>query len=281
MANAVAGGSSPGLSLIFATMRLVFASLLLLPAWKTVKGQTATREVYGLAVLAGIFLGLHFASYVASLGYTSIAASATLVNTNPVWLALLTWLWLKRRPTPLTVIGIVLAILGGVVISVGGAGGSQPGTRPLLGNLLALCGAVGFSFYFLLGSEAQRRGLAVVPYIVIAYSVGALSLALTPFLFGASYLDVPAAVYGLALLTALLPQLVGHTAFNWSSRFLSPTLIALVILFEPLVSSLFGYFVFTEIPGRLTFVGAPILLAGVAAAVWGGMGGNTDGSGVR
>ena len=269
MANSAAGGSSPGLSLVFATTRLAFASLFLIPVWRKVVVVRVKPQVYVFAVLAGVFLGIHFAGYVASLGYTSIAASATLVNTNPVWLALLAWLWLGKRPSRLSVLGIVLAVSGGVLIALSGASGAQPGANPLLGNLLALMGAFGFTFYLLLGSEAQRRGLAITPYIVIAYSVGALSLAVFPPLFGTSYFDVPLAFYGFALVTALLPQLVGHTAFNWTSRFLSPTLVSLVILFEPLVASLLGYLIFSEVPGRLTFIGAPVLLMGVAAAILG------------
>lgn len=269
MANGAAGGSSPGLSLVFAASRLAFASLFLVPVWSNVIATRVKPQVYILAVLAGVFLGVHFAGYVASLGYTSIAASSTLVNTNPIWLALLAWLWLGRRPSRLSTLGIALSVSGGVLIALSGTSGAQPGANPSLGNLLALMGAFGFTFYLLLGSEAQRRGLAITPYIVIAYSVGALSLAVFPPLFGTSYFDVPLAFYGFALLTALLPQLIGHTAFNWTSRFLSPALVSLVILFEPLVASLLGFFIFAEVPGQLTFIGAPVLLLGVAAAILG------------
>ena len=266
-ANAAAGGSSAGLSLAFAALRLSFASLILLPAWTGLRGAKVERRVVVFSVIAGLALGVHFAGYIAALGYTSIAASTTLVNTNPIWLALFAWVWLGRRPSRLSFVGIGLALAGGLLIALG-AGGT-PGERPLLGNLLALVGALGFSVYFLLGSEAQRRGLSTGVYTAIACTVGALSLIATPPLFGQSYAALPGAVYLFALLAALIPQLIGHTAFNWSAKFVNPTSISLFALFEPLVSGLIGYLLFGERPSPLTFVGAPVLLVGVAVAVWG------------
>lgn len=74
-------------------------------------------------------------------------------------------------------------------------------------------------------------------------------------------------MYGLLL--AFIPQLIGHTSFNWAVRWVSPTLVALVILAEPVGSSILGYLVFGEVPGSLVLVGAVVLLVGVAGAVWG------------
>jgi drug/metabolite transporter (DMT)-like permease len=76
-------------------------------------------------------------------------------------------------------------------------------------------------------------------------------------------------VYLYGLLLAIVPQLVGHTSFNWAVRWVSPTLVALVILAEPVGSSLLGYLVFGEVPGPLVLGGAAVLLIGVAGAVWG------------
>jgi drug/metabolite transporter (DMT)-like permease len=76
----------------------------------------------------------------------------------------------------------------------------------------------------------------------------------------------PATTYGYMLLMALLPQLVGHTSFNWAVRWVSPTLVTLVILLEPVVSSMLGYWLFGEIPGVTVLIGALLLLVGVAVA---------------
>ncbi|BAW02212.1 drug/metabolite transporter permease [Thermus thermophilus] len=109
----------------------------------------------------------------------------------------------------------------------------REGNQPLLGDLLAVFGAVAASFYFLLGREAQRRGLSTLEYVRVAYTTAALLLLPLPYLFGGGYGGYPLEVYAYLLLMALLPQLVGHTSFNWATRHIPPVLVTLAILFEP------------------------------------------------
>jgi len=125
------------------------------------------------------------------------------------------------------------------------------------------------SALFLLGREAQRRGLSTGQYVTVAYAVAALVLLPMPALFGTPYLGWPWGVYGAALGMALLSQLVGHTSFNWAIRYVAPALLTLAILFEPLGSGLLAYLFFGETPAPLVFVGAAALIAGVALAVLG------------
>lgn len=264
-----AGVSGLGFSLFLSASRLTLASLLLLPAWRNLQHQQLSPGALRYAAAAGVCLALHFASWTTSLSFTSITASTTLVTTNPVWVALLSWLWFKEKLTSLTVKGIGLALLGGILIALGDTEVSSVGNNPPLGNLLALLGAVLVSLYFLLGREAQKRGLGISSYIVVVYSTAALILLPLPLIFGTSYFGYPKLVYFYILLMAVLPQLVGHTSFNWTLRWISPTLVSLAILFEPVVSSFLGYLIFQEVPGYLVVAGAIILLIGVAVAVYG------------
>lgn len=125
------------------------------------------------------------------------------------------------------------------------------------------------SLYFLLGREAQRRGLGIGSYVVVAYSTGALVLLPLPFLFGSTYVGYPVTVYFYILLMAIASQVLGHTSLNWAVRWISPTLVTLGILFEPVSSSLLGFLIFQEVPGWLVLLGAIVLLIGVALAVLG------------
>jgi drug/metabolite transporter (DMT)-like permease len=125
------------------------------------------------------------------------------------------------------------------------------------------------SLYLLLGREAQRRGLGIGSYVAVAYSTGALILLPLPLIVGSTYIGYPAAVYLYILLMAVASQVIGHTTINWAVRWIAPTLVTLAILFEPIGSSLLGYLIFKEVPGRLVLVGAVVLLAGVALAVYG------------
>ena len=269
LAIASAGVRGVEFSLFLSASRLAIASLLLLPAWRNLKPSQLSPGALRYAAAAGICLAVHFATWITSLSFTSIAASTTLVTTNPVWVALLCWLWFKEKLTRLTVVGIGVAFVGGVLIALGDTGAVSAGNNPALGNFLALVGAWMASLYFLLGREAQRRGLGIGSYVVVAYSTGALVLLPLPLIVGSNYVGYPVAVYAYILLMAVLSQVVGHTTLNWAVRWISPTLVTLAILFEPVGSSFLGYLIFNEVPGLLVLVGAGVLLSGVAIAIAG------------
>ena len=269
LAFEAAGTRALGCSLVLAASRLTLAALILLPTWGKVQlGQQSARAI-GLTVAAGLFLAIHFPAWITSLGYTSIAASTTLVTTNPIWVSLLSWIWFREKITSTTAIGIAIAIAGGIAIGFGDVGSGDPGSNPLLGNFLALIGAWAVSFYMLLGREAQRQGISLGGYMVVAYTTAALVLLPMPFLFGGSYTGHSPAVYLYILLIAILPQLVGHSGLNWALLWISPTSVALSVLFEPVGASFLGYFLFGEIPTMQVFAGAVLLLVGVAVVAIG------------
>jgi drug/metabolite transporter (DMT)-like permease len=265
LALAASGDRSLAFSLVMSAGRMGFAALLLLPGFKS---PIRARGGIPFALAAGAALALHFAFWITSLSYTSVAASTALVTTNPVWVTLLGWLLFGERPSGLTLLGVGVALVGGLLIGLGDAQGG--GTNPLLGDLLALLGALAASFYLLLGREAQRRGLSLLEYVRVAYTTAFLILFPLPYLFGGGYGGYPEVVYLYILLMALLPQLVGHTSFNWTTRHISPVLVTLAILFEPVGASLLAFLLFGEVPGLQVILGALVLLLGVALAVLGG-----------
>ncbi|BDG15550.1 DMT family transporter [Thermus brockianus] len=260
------GERSLAFSLVMSAGRMGLAALLLAPGWLR---PLPSRKGLPFAIAAGVFLALHFAFWITSLSYTSVAASTALVTTNPVWVTLFGWLFFGEKPSGTTLLGVAVALIGGLLIGLGDAEGGG-GANPLLGDLLAVLGAVAVSFYFLLGREAQRRGLSTLEYIRIAYTMAALVLLPLPYLFGGGYGGYPLAVYGYILLMALLPQLVGHTSFNWATRHIPPVLVTLAILFEPVGASLLAFLLFGELPGLPVLLGALVLLLGVGLAVVGG-----------
>ncbi len=268
LAFEAAGMREVGFSLVLAASRLTLASLILVPTWRYIPRSPDWKKALPYAIAAGVFLGIHFACWISSLAYTSIAASTALVTTNPVWVALISWVWLKEKISRKTITGIAIALTGGLIIGLADSG-NHAGSNPLLGNFLALAGSWAVSFYLLLGREAQKRGLTVNSYGAIAYTTAAIVLLPMPILFGSSYSGYPTPVYLYILLMALLPQLVGHTSFNWAMRWLSPTLVTLSILFEPAIASFLGYLVFREIPPPFVFAGAVVLLTGVGIAAMG------------
>ena len=268
LALAVTTTTGVGFSLFLASTRLNIAALILLPTYPTWSRTQITRGGLYYGTLAGLFLALHFAFWITSLSFTSIAASTTLVTTNPIWIAIISWLCYQEKPTKLTSLGILLAIGGGIIITLSN---SEPNVdiipKPWLGNLLALCGSLMASLYLLSGRSAKRQGLTTQAYIAIAYTTAAVILLPLPLLWGESYFNHPPIIYLYSLLMAIFPQLIGHTSFNWAMRHLSPTLVSLVILLEPLGSTTLGLIFLGETPANLVILGGLIVLSGVAIAI--------------
>ena len=156
-------------SLVTAAWRLTFATLLLLPhaRWKA-RGELRrlSRRELGLGGLAGFFLALHFATWISSLQFTSVASSTVLVNITPVWVALMTP-WLTRdHVSPRAGLGITASVAGGVVIGLGDFAG---GTRTLLDDGLALAGSLALAMYLLSG-RILRAKLSLPAYLTVCYS---------------------------------------------------------------------------------------------------------------
>ncbi|MGB3516228.1 MAG: DMT family transporter [Elainellaceae cyanobacterium] len=258
-----------GFSLVLAAMRMGIAALMLVPTWRSFHPGQIQRRSLLYSMVAGVCLAIHFASWITSLSYTSIAASTTLVTTSPIWVALLSWWIWRERPTGLTSVGIGVAIAGSAVIGLSDLGVASPGQHPLLGNALALIGSWAVSAYFLLSREAQRNGVSTQHHVAITYSLAALVLIPMPWLAHTSYLGYSPRVYVYISLMALFPQVIGHTSLNWAVRWMSPTLVTLVILAEPVGAGLLGLVIFQEYPGPMVLLGAMILLSGVAIAAIG------------
>jgi drug/metabolite transporter (DMT)-like permease len=265
----------PAFGLLIAAGRIALASLLTAPvgwaAWSKSASNLDARQrsrALWLGVAAGVGLAAHFAFWISSLSFTSVAASTAIVTTNPIWLSLFAWLVWKQAPTRGVLIGVAVSFVGGLLVALGDAGGSSGAfANPLLGNALALLGAFAVSAYYLLGRAAQQHGLTLGAYTGVAYTSAALVLAPLPALFGVPYTGYPLEAYLWIALLGLVPQVIGHTSFNWAVRFLSPTIVTMVILLEPIGSSLAAAILFREIPGAFTMLGAALLLLGVLIAV--------------
>jgi drug/metabolite transporter (DMT)-like permease len=260
---------APGV--VVAWWRMAIATLVLAPiALRALRRTPLTRSTLLPTAAAGVLLGVHFATWISSLSYTSVAASVALVSTTPLWVALLSWAFLKQAPTLTVLVGVLLAVAGGAVIGFGDALGGPPTAQapaPLVGDALALVGAIAVAGYLLLGRVAQRRGLSIDAYAGVAYAVAALVLLPMPWLTGAAYLAYPPATFAWVVALALVPQLIGHTGINYAMRHLDPTRVATATLLEPIGAGLLAYLVFAEAPSTVTLVGASVLLVGVVLTV--------------
>ncbi len=264
ISGAIRLGTHP---LTIAAGRISFAALILTPIAWSQKGdelRTIARRDWFWGLLSGCFLAVHFAAWISSLAYTSVASSTALVATTPIFVALASLLIFRERLAWGVWGGVLLTVLGAVLIAFSDREGGT-GSNPLLGDVLALLGAVCASGYFLVG-RALRARLSTLPYIWLVYSSAAVILLGWMASAGYSLWGLPPLVYLLLLGLAIGPQLLGHTSFNWAIKYLSATLITIAILGEPIGSAILAYVLFRQTVQPLQFVGGAMLLIGIAVA---------------
>jgi len=256
-------------SLTIAAARLGIASLLLLPIGllrsRSELSSLSRRDV-ALALISGAFLAVHFWSWISSLEYTSVASSTALVTTNPLWVGLASVVLFQERLRSVTLVGIGLTFAGtGLIFAADRHAVIGEHPDALLGNCLALVGAVCASGYLLIG-RALRGRVSLLTYIWLAYSSAAVLLAVAVLASGTRVLGFTPSAYLLLILLAIGPQLLGHTSFNWSLRHLSATFVALSILGEPVGSALLALTIFGERLAPLQLAGFLVVLVGIFAA---------------
>lgn len=262
------GGAS---SLTIAAVRLGLAAAILAPfAWMQCRREILAlrRRELALCTLSGSFLALHFWTWITSLEYTSIASSTALVTTNPIWVGLASAIVLRERPGTAALAGIALTFAGSLLIFAADAGAPNPAKSPLLGNLLALAGALSASGYLLVG-RALRARISLVAYVWLAYTMAAILLWIALLASGTTLSGLPASAWTFMALLAIGPQLIGHTAFNWALRRLTATFVAVSILGEPIGSALLAVILFGEKFSSFQLAGFLLLLAGIFIAARG------------
>jgi drug/metabolite transporter (DMT)-like permease len=252
-------------SLIIAAYRMIFASLLLTPfvAFQKRRLGMGTIRLRGYLLLSGFFLGLHFAFWIGSLKYTSVASSVVLVSTNPIFVGIGGWLFLRERLNLNLIFGILFTVLGSVFISLGDTAISK---EALLGDGLALLGAVSVSGYLLIGSR-MRRDHDLLSYIFPVYSTAALLLVFLSLLFQKPFGGYSSSTYVFMFLIALIPQLIGHTTFNWALKYLPASMVAIAILGEPIGSTILAYFILNEGLTLWKMIGGVLIFAGIVIAL--------------
>jgi drug/metabolite transporter (DMT)-like permease len=235
------------------------------------------RGDLGLVALSGVCLAIHFATWISSLAYTSVASSVVLVSIAPLFVALLSPLLLHERVTLPVAIGIGLAFSGTLVIAfqdacaAPGGGLACPPLQALLsgrairGDLLALAGAATIAGYMMIGRRLRAR-IALVPYITLSYGCAAVALVLLALLARQPLTGFAAPAYGWFALLALVPQLIAHSTYNWALKWLPAAFVSISLLGEPVGSTALALIFLGETPSALKLAGAAFILSGLILA---------------
>ncbi len=257
-------------ALAVAGWRVAFSVLFITVVVAVRDGGHAIRRLavrdWALAGLSGIFLAGHFWSWIASLSYTTVASSVVLVNTQPIFVGLLSVAFLGERPSGRQWAGIGVAVVGAAVIGWGDFAG---GTAPLVGDLLAVAGAVFVSLYYVIGRRLRQR-LDLWSYIAVVYGVAAaILLGAAAALPGVAVTGYPATDWLVFLALAAGPMMVGHTGVNYALRFVPAYVANLALLGEPVGATLLAWWLpgIRERPSIQLLLGGTLVLTGIALGV--------------
>lgn len=244
---------------------MVLAALLLgpwaiarsIPEWRTM----SLRELL-LLLLSGLALAAHFAAWITSLSLTTVSSSVILVTINPIFVGLASHFILREPVSWRKALAIGLALTGTVIVALGDFSLSG---KALLGDLLAIAGALAVSCYLLLGRLLRRR-LSTLAYVWPCYSIAGSVLLLICLLTAQPLFGYSFNTYLLLVLLAVVPQIIGHSAFNWALAYFTPVFVTVAILGEPIGASVLAFFILREIPPTINLLGAAFTLAGIILA---------------
>jgi len=246
--------------LAIATFRMGISSIILLPFYFIKKRNLISKNDLKFFFLSGLFLALHFYTWITSLRFTSIMSSTVLVTTNPIFVSIFSYFLFKKKIKKRTFLAIILSIIGIVLMSYGFSFSTN-----LKGNLLALFGAL-FASLYIISDYYLRKKYDLIDIVFPVYLVSFLILLSLSLSLNIKLYPLPLKEYFLFFLIALIPQVIGHSIINYSLKFFSPIFISLAILGEPLGATIFGIIFFKEIPKVLEIIGGLFIITGIVVS---------------
>lgn len=253
--------------LAIAAYRLTFSTLILLPFFVYSGGirrllESSQRDILTL-VGVGVVLALHFASWITSLSLTSVASSVIFVHVDPIFVAAISHFTFGERIKRGAILGIAIAFMGATVIAIGDSG---LGRLNLIGDLLALIGAIMLGLYILSGRKL-RQSLDLVSYVTPVYATSTVVLIIGSVVSGTRLAPFPLREYMLFLAIALVPMIFGHTVYNWALKYVEAPIVSISLLGEPVGATILAYFLLQEVPTAMTLIGGMVTLIGIYQCV--------------
>ena len=247
---------------IIAFYRLFFAALLTLPYTILYQHRTLSslkQKELLLAVLSGIFLAMHFYTWIKSLELTTIASSTVLVSLQPVFTMVLGYLLYQETLQKVSMVGMAAAIFGSIMMGISDL---KLDHAHLIGDLLALSGGFFGSCYIIIGRKL-RNSVPAATYCTLVYGICAITLLLINLV-----LRTPLRGYGtnnllIFLALAVICTIGGHSIFNWSLKHLKAVTVSTASLGEPIGATLLAYLLFRESPGTMQLLSGSIILFGL------------------
>lgn len=244
-------------ALVISSYRTGLVALALLPFF-ILRRKNFPAKFAWLSLFSGTFLALHFAFWIASLKFTTVASSLFVLSIYPFLASFLSWLLLGERVPPNFFLGAFLTILGiGVIFSA-----DLHSVSFTKGNLLSFLGAIALAAYFVSGRFIRRR-MEILDYLFIVYGWASVLLVTASFAQGLRFTGYSAKTYVYLFLLAAVPQGLGHSSFNWALRYVKTGLVSLTTLVEPIGASLLAWVILGEKIPPFKLVGIALVASGI------------------
>jgi len=255
--------------LSIAFYRLFFTTLLIIPFVifnKKTRKELLNLQYSTIIIMIGIglILAAHFSLWITSLKLTSVASSVILVAAHPFLVGPVSHYLFREKLSILNIIGIMLSIFGVIILVYGNYGLSSIALDSLEGNILALLGGMAAGFY-ILGGRKMRKKVSVTSYAFVVYGASTIALLLICLIFNAPVYNISIQDYQIILLMAIISGIFGHTFYNWSLKYIRTSIVSVVLLGEPLASTLFAYAIpwIHQVPSEYTILGGAVILIGI------------------
>jgi drug/metabolite transporter (DMT)-like permease len=215
-----------------------------------------------LILASSLSLALHFWTWILSLAHTSVASSVVLVTASPLMVAVASRLLLGEPIYKRALVGIGIGLAGGALLALGDLGEGDE----LFGDLMAFLGAVAIVGYMLAGRRL-RSHMPAATYNTAVYAATAVLLAAAALAFGAPFHGFRMDTYLWLVVTALVPQAIGHSLLNWSLGHVTATTIAIAVMAEPVIATIAAVPILDEWPPLTSVLGGALILAGIYVAM--------------
>jgi drug/metabolite transporter (DMT)-like permease len=252
-------------SIYMIAFRAAFGALVLTPIvltqYREELRRLKRRDIL-ITAFAGVWFALHLTSGFTSLEHTSVLVNNVIGGTSPLWIALLEVGFLKARFNQMTWVGLFVTLGGGIIITLSSIGATSLGNNPVLGIVLALGAATAGAVYAVVGRGSRGR-IAFLPYIWLVFTFGAITQAVLMVINRVPVTGYSSTGYLALILLAVVPQLIGHTTYNYVLRHLSATYCGIVGQLGVVMGALLALVFFHEIPDGLQIMGSAVILGGV------------------
>ena len=249
--------------MMIAFYRMGLSALFLAPLALNRSGRKELQEMNSrdiiAAIIAGLFLAVHFTVWNMSLEYTSVASSTVLVTMQPLFVVTLGYIFFKEKISTKSMAGAALALAGSILV---GAADFQIGGKALLGDILAFSGAFFIAVYFLIGRQLRVK-LSLFPYVFFVYGSAAAFLFIANLLAKIPFYPYPPLDWLWFLALTIIPTIGGHTVYNWALRYVKTIVVSVSILGELVGATILAFLIFREIPGGLQLLGDLIIITGL------------------